>query len=62
MSGLWIRRNDSAALVEVLFDFVLDDDLIIIRRVLMKETDRLPDWSRRPDEWGATHPWPVVDL
>ncbi len=61
-SGLWIRRPGAVTLLQVLFVLVADESEIGVRRVLLTEMERLPDWVLRPDEWGAYPPWPVVDL
>jgi hypothetical protein len=61
-TGLWIRQVNCAALLEVLFTIEVNPEGIAVRRVLLTPLDRLPDWSLRPDAWGAYPPWPVVDV
>ena len=62
-SCLWLRHADGkATLLEVLFSFRAKPDRIVVRRVKVRDLDRLPDWVSRPDEWGAYPPYPVVDL
>ena len=36
-------------------------DRIIVRRVVLTDVPRVPDWVLRPEEWGNA-PWPIVDL
>ena len=62
-SGLWLRRRGGEAqLLEVLFDLTANSDGVHIRRVLLGDSGQLPDWVRRPSEWSAHEPWPVVDV
>jgi hypothetical protein len=62
-SGLWCRHPDGrATLVEVLFRLDEESDRILIRRILLREMDRLPGWVLNPAEWPGDMPWPVVDL
>ena len=62
-SGLWCRFvGGRATLLEVLFHIDILPERVIVRRVLLREMDRLPGWVVNPDEWGGEPPWPVVDV
>lgn len=65
-SCLWLRRPTAAGhMLEVLFVLVADPAGVRVRRVMLTEVDRLPDWALRPSEWMKGEDgrgWPVVDL
>lgn len=62
-AGLWCRHPDGrATLIEVIFHVEASANQIIIRRVLIRETSRLPGWVADPSEWPGEKPWPVVDI
>ncbi|OWK36266.1 hypothetical protein [Fimbriiglobus ruber] len=49
-------------MIEVIFHVEASANQIIIRRVLIRETSRLPGWVADPSEWPGEKPWPVVDI
>ncbi len=60
--GTWFREASGAAtLVEVLFRLHVDEERIVVRRVLLTPVRTLPDYVTKPKRWRAK-PWPIVDV